>query len=91
MSHPVLSGVPGAGDDEDFASHGNPVVIEPMPPDDHRSADEIMAEWLMLYEHSEEIQRRLRLLARQLSEHITQVVQEQRSNAPQNPATDPLE
>jgi hypothetical protein len=68
---------------------GDWVVIEPAQPDDHRSADEIMAEWLLLYEHSEEIQRRLRLLARQLSEHITETVHEEVRRTQGNPAGPP--
>jgi hypothetical protein len=52
-------------------------MSDPAQSDDHRSADEVMAEWLLLYEHSEEIKRRLQLLARQLSEHIAAAVLEE--------------
>jgi hypothetical protein len=67
---------------------GDLAVIQPVPPDDSRSADEVMAEWLLLYEHSEEIQRRLKLLARQLSEHIAEAVRDEERRASKKSDTD---
>ncbi|HUQ68961.1 MAG TPA: hypothetical protein VM165_05530 [Planctomycetaceae bacterium] len=56
-------------------------------PDEHSSVDEIMAEWLRLYEHSEEAKQRLAVLARRLSEHIEQAVEERRQWKPPEPSS----
>jgi hypothetical protein len=64
-----------------------PEAIVPQPvPDEHNSAEEIMAEWLRMYDHSEVIKRRLLQLARQLSEHITQTVEEPQQWKPPEPS-----
>ncbi|MDZ4687626.1 MAG: DUF3606 domain-containing protein [Planctomycetaceae bacterium] len=61
-------------------------VIQQVP-DEHNSADEIMAEWLRLYEHSEAARQRLTELARRLSEHIDEVIEERRQWKPPEPSS----
>jgi len=56
-------------------------MIQPVP-NENNSADEIMAEWLRLYEHSEAAKQRLAVLTRRLTEHIDQVIEERREWKP---------